>query len=104
MMAEAPLLRPKLVPHARYRWDAVRQSHQLVFPEGLLLLNETGAAIVERCDGRTLSELIESLAELTPQPPPLDEVVAFLARLRDKGLLVEAASPSEATRTGAAEP
>jgi pyrroloquinoline quinone biosynthesis protein D len=103
MMAEAPLLRPKLVPHARYRWDAVRQAHQLVFPEGLLVLNETGAAIVERCDGRTLEQLIQSLAEITPQTPPLEEVHAFVARLRDKGLLVEAACTSEATRTGASE-
>src|SRR3954468_6104074 len=101
MMAEAPLSRPKLVPHARYRWDAVRQAHQLVFPEGLLVLNETGAAIIERCDGRTLAQLIESLMEITPEHPPLEEVHAFLARLRDKGLLVEAVCPSEATHTGA---
>src|SRR6478735_3850204 len=100
-MAEAPLLRPKLVPHARYRWDAVRQAHQLVFPEGLLVLNETGAAIIERCDGRTVAQLIESLAEMTPQHPPAEEVQAFLARLHDKGLLVELANTSETARTNA---
>src|SRR5689334_13810099 len=101
MMAEAPLSRPKLVPHARYRWDAVRQAHQLVFPEGLLVLNETGAAIVERCDGRTVEQLIQSLAEMTLQHPPVEEIHAFLARLHDKGLLVEAANTIEATRTSA---
>jgi pyrroloquinoline quinone biosynthesis protein D len=82
--------RPKLVRHARYRWDELRSQHQLVFPEGILVLNETGAAIVSRCDGRSVDELLASLAEAYDDCPPDEEVCDFLQRLAKKGLLRDA--------------
>ena len=80
---------PLLASFARYRWDAVREQHQLVFPEGLLKLNETGAAIVRLCDGRSLGEVI---AELSGQFEACrkDEVYAFLQTLSERGLLRDA--------------
>ena len=93
--------RPVLARHARYRWDALRRQHQLVFPEGLLVLNETGAAIVRLCDGRSTAELLAALeAQLAGLPPSREEenrvqeeVHEFLARLAKKGLLRDAADP-----------
>ncbi len=35
----------------------------LLFPEGVLELNETAQDIVSRCDGRTVAEIIQTLAE-----------------------------------------
>ena len=35
----------------------------LLFPEGVLELNETSMEILARCDGQTVSEIIQSLAE-----------------------------------------
>jgi pyrroloquinoline quinone biosynthesis protein D len=35
----------------------------LLFPEGILELNQTAHEILTRCDGRTLSELVRALAE-----------------------------------------
>ncbi len=35
----------------------------LLFPEGVLELNETAQDIVKRCDGRTVGEIIQALAE-----------------------------------------
>lgn len=102
--------RPKLVRHARYRWDELRGQHQLVFPEGILVLNETGTAIVRLCDGRSLDELLAALTETYGgagcQPatevdeqtgslatcPTLEEVREFLQRLAQKGLLRDADS------------
>lgn len=87
MNPQPEIRRPLLARHARYRWDALRQQHQLVYPEGVLVLNETGAAIVERCDGRSTDELIGVLkAQFTDSDPAL-EVRAFLVRLSEKGLL-----------------
>lgn len=80
-----------LVPHARYRWDKVRGQHQLVFPEGILVLNESGAAIVRLCDGRTTAELLAALSEQFPDGQPETDVPAFLDRLARKGLLRDAA-------------
>ncbi len=82
---------PKLVCHARYRWDKLRDQHQLVFPEGILVLNEPAAAIVRLCDGRTLSELLTALGEQFPDGNRGEDVQAFLERLARKGLLFDAA-------------
>jgi pyrroloquinoline quinone biosynthesis protein D len=35
----------------------------LLFPEGILELNETAQEIVTRCDGRTIGEIVRCLAE-----------------------------------------
>jgi pyrroloquinoline quinone biosynthesis protein D len=83
--------RPLLVSHARYRWDALRRQHQLVFPEGILVLNEPGAAIVRLCDGRTGAELLAALGEQFPGADLAADVSAFLERLDRKGLLRDAA-------------
>jgi coenzyme PQQ biosynthesis protein PqqD len=84
---------PLLVPHARYRWDQLREQHQLVFPEGMLVLNEAGAAIVRLCDGRPLAELLPALEKQFPDGHPGEDVPAFLHRLAQKGLLRDAANP-----------
>lgn len=78
--------RPVLARSARYRFDTVRGEHQLVFPEGLLQLNETGAQIVQRCDGRPLGELV---ADLKGQFDGCQEedVREFIENLKQRGLL-----------------
>ena len=83
--------RPVLVAHARYRWDELRRQHQVVFPEGILVLNEPGAAIVRLCDGRPLSELLAALGEQFSDGDLGADVQAFLERLARKGLLRDAA-------------
>jgi pyrroloquinoline quinone biosynthesis protein D len=35
----------------------------LLFPEGIIELNETAHEILVRCDGRTLSEIAQALAD-----------------------------------------
>lgn len=85
------LRRPTLPRHVRYRWDEVRQQHQLLFPEGLLVLNDTGAAIVRLCDGRSTAELIVALRQQYAEGDVAGEVHTFLDRLARKGLLRDAA-------------
>ena len=65
----------------------MRRQHQLVFPEGILILNDAGAAIVRLCDGRSVEELVAALAEQFVDRPCEDEVFEFLTRLAQKGLL-----------------
>ena len=88
MTRESQTERPRLAPGVRYRWDEMREQHQLLFPEGLLVLNESGAAIVRLCDGRTTDQVIHELEELVGgSGNPADDVHPFLARLAEKGLL-----------------
>lgn len=84
------ILRPVLARHARFRWDAVRRQHEIVFPEGVLVLNAAGAAIVERCDGRPIEALIASLEAEVAGGGPASDVPGFVRRLAEKGLLCEA--------------
>jgi pyrroloquinoline quinone biosynthesis protein D len=81
--------RPMLARHARFRWDSARRQHEIVFPEGVLVLNASGTAIVERCDGRLLEEIVAELTAESDDTRP-DEVRAFLRRLAARGLLREA--------------
>jgi pyrroloquinoline quinone biosynthesis protein D len=94
-MVNGEIRRPVLVSHARYRWDKVRRQHQIVFPEGVIVLNEPGAAIVRLCDGRSTAELLTALTEQFPDGNLGDlgeDVHAFLDRLARKGLLRDAAN------------
>ena len=82
---------PVLVPRARFRWDKLRRQHQIVFPEGILVLNEPAAAIVRLCDGRSTQELLAALVEQFPDGDLGADVCAFLERLVRRGLLRDAA-------------
>ena len=54
--------RPRLAPHVRLAYDETRQQHVLLTPETVTLLNGTGAAILELCDGmRTVAEILAEL-------------------------------------------
>lgn len=90
MKSDIAIRRPVLSRAARYRWDPLRQQHQLVFPEGVLVLNETAATIVNQCDGRSTDELIAALENQFSAGDRGEEVRAFLDRLVAKGLLRDA--------------
>lgn len=55
---------PKLWRLARLDYDTVRQRHILLYPEGAVLLNDTGAAILQLCNGaHTVGEIVTILSE-----------------------------------------
>jgi len=73
--------RPRLAPHVRLSYDQARQRYVLLTPETVTLLNGTGAAILELCDGeRTVADI---QAELQGRYDRVvgDEVRAFLSGL-----------------------
>jgi pyrroloquinoline quinone biosynthesis protein D len=82
-----PGSRPKLAPHVRLSFDQARQRYVLLTPEAVTVLNDTGAAVVNLCDGqRTLAEIV---AELEPQynRVPGEEIERFLNQLAATGRL-----------------
>ena len=54
---------PTLARGVRLQTDSKTGNSVLLFPEGVLELNETAQEILARCDGRTVSEIIRALAE-----------------------------------------
>ena len=61
----------------------------LLFPEGVLELNETAQEILTRCDGKTVSEIIEALAEEYEVDPQMlaADVRETLADLQQRKLI-----------------
>src|SRR5690242_2380652 len=85
-----PGCRPRLHRKARLRKDKISGEPVLLFPEGVLLLNPTGAAVVELCDGRqTVAEIAAVLAARCGAPDGLvaGDVREYLGRLCERGLL-----------------
>lgn len=82
---------PGLVAHARLQIDPVTNHPVLLYPEGILELDETAAALLQLCDGRrTLREIAAALGEEFEAPPDeiLGDAVEFLDDLAGKGLLL----------------
>ena len=57
------LARPNLVKGVRLQSDSTTGKNVLLYPEGIVELNETAHEILSRCDGRTLGEIVQALAE-----------------------------------------
>ena len=55
--------RPRLAKGARLQTDSTTRRSVLLFPEGIIELNETAHEILSLCDGRMLSEIVHALAE-----------------------------------------
>ena len=73
--------RPRLARHVRLSFDRTRQRHVLLHPETVVVLNGSGARILELCDGRrTVAEVVAELrARYRDVPEP--DVRRFLDRL-----------------------
>lgn len=82
--------RPKLAAKARLQSDTVTGKPMLLYPEGVVMLNETGAAIVRLCDGtRTVNDIINSLAQQynVTVKTLQQEVQEYLLKLHKRSLL-----------------
>ena len=72
---------------ARLEFDPVRQQRVLLYPEGVVLLNDTGAAILELCDGhRSIAEIAAMLGERYACDVT-DDVIEYLSQLVDQELV-----------------
>ena len=89
-MALTPASVPVLWRLARLDFDDVRQQHVLLYPEGAILLNETGTAILELCDGqRTISAIAEVLRDRY-QRDVTGDVMEYLSQLAEREFVREA--------------
>ena len=83
-------MRPKLSSRARLQTDKVTGKPILLYPEGVLMLNPTGHAIVSLCTGNsTFAEIVTKLAERYKISPEeiSPQVTEYLNRLRERNLL-----------------
>ena len=90
-MTESVLTKPRLATGVRLRWDAVREHHVLLYPEGALVLNGTAADVLELCDGeRTIEDIAQELSPRYQGADVRDDVERLVTAIAEKGLVVDA--------------
>ena len=80
---------PSLARGVRLQTDSKTGNSVLLFPEGVLELNETAQEIVTRCDGRTVARIVQALAEEYDADPKMlgADVRDTLADLQQRKLI-----------------
>ena len=80
----------RFAPHARFRFDAVRQAWVVLMPERLLLPDEQAVAVLQLVDGdRDADTIVEALSRQyeAPRATIAADVMAMLQDLLDKKVL-----------------
>lgn len=80
MTAIASSARPALGSGMRLQWEPAQEAHVLLYPEGMVRLNGSAAAILTRCDGvRTVAQIVAQVEQDYAAGGLADEVLAFMA-------------------------
>jgi pyrroloquinoline quinone biosynthesis protein D len=89
MMMQTPIERPQLARLFRLQWEPVQQAYVLLYPEGMVKLNQSAAEILLRCDGVSAVVQIVTQLEAAFATQGLEaEVYAFMVDARKRGWLV----------------
>jgi len=80
---------PRLNRLYRLQWEEVQKAWVLLYPEGMVKLNDSAAAILQRCDGtRTADALVDDLQAAYGVTGIAPEVHAFVQHACERGWLV----------------
>ena len=81
-------VRPAIAHGMRLQWDPAQEAHVLLYPEGMVKLNGSAGAILERCDGvRTVGEIVADLERAFGATNLTDDVTAFVGLALERGWL-----------------
>ncbi len=79
---------PCIAPGYRMQWEEVQSCKVLLYPEGMVQLNETASLILEQCDGeRTLAQIIADLEAEFAEDNLRDDVLEFMIEALERGWL-----------------
>lgn len=72
--------RPAVGRGFRLQWEPAQEAHVLLYPEGMVKLNRSAAAILTRCDGaRTVADIVADLERTYAASGLTPDVCAFIA-------------------------
>jgi pyrroloquinoline quinone biosynthesis protein D len=55
-------IRPRIGAGFRLQWEPAQECHVLLYPEGMVKLNQSAGEILKRCDGqRSLDDVVRDL-------------------------------------------
>jgi pyrroloquinoline quinone biosynthesis protein D len=77
---------PRIARLYRFQWEPAQDAFVLLFPEGMVKLNETAGEILRRCNDRdTTAEIVADLEQAFDSDDLTADVQAFLAEATDSG-------------------
>ncbi len=78
--------RPQINPVFMFRWEEQEQAYLLLYPEGIIKLNDSAGNILNLCDGeKDLSTIIAELKVLFGNDDIEDDIYNFMGMAHDKG-------------------
>lgn len=69
----------------RFQWEPAQNNYVLLYPEGMITLNDSAAEILKLCDGRNAREIVEALCEKFPDAELEADVLEFLEEAYERG-------------------
>ena len=73
-------VRPAIGRGFRLQWEPAQEAHVLLYPEGMVKLNQSAAAILRRCNGRrTVADIVTDLESTYGLAGLTQDVCAFIA-------------------------
>lgn len=79
MSAVRPGAKPAIAHGLRLQWEPAQSAHVLLYPEGMVQLNESAGAILSRCDGvRTVADIVADLERTYSMSGLTQDVNAFV--------------------------
>ncbi len=80
--------KPKVARHFRLQWEEAQNTWVLLYPEGMVKLNQSAGEITRRCDGeRTVADIVADLEASFGAQNLTADVVAFLDLASERGWL-----------------
>lgn len=80
--------KPRVARHFRLQWEEAQNTWVLLYPEGMVKLNQSAGEIARRCDGeRTVADIVADLETTFGAQNLTADVVAFLDLASERGWL-----------------
>lgn len=85
----------RLSPTHRLQWEAAQNSDVLLYPEGMVTLNQSASEILKHCDGsRSVQEVVEELERKFSARDLTQDVISFLEAALERGWIKRAENAS----------
>ena len=82
-------LKPKLARLFRMQWEEAQGAYVLLYPEGMVKLNQSAGEILKRCDGERDAQAIIDDIEQTFNATGLEkDVLGFIEIATERGWIV----------------
>jgi pyrroloquinoline quinone biosynthesis protein D len=70
---------PRVGTGFRLQWEPAQDCHVLLYPEGMVKLNQSGGEILKRCDGqRSVAAIVNELEQAFSTQGLGEDVLAFV--------------------------